>query len=121
MNIKEIKAKQLELLDQITALRVKHSNYCDGCDTCNQVRELGKSYEQLTIEIRKIKNPSYQKAKQIIAKGKKASLPDIKFLVEEIRMSKKDVASVLRIPETQLLKVCRDHEIGIRLRKKAMG
>lgn len=115
MTRQEVKSKQVMILDEIYALQKAHPPYkntCPGCSTCSQMRELGKKYEKLAIELRKLRGRNYKQVQAIVAKGRKASREDIAFLVSEMHMTKKEVAAALKIPYARLLENCKVWGIG---------
>lgn len=110
----------LEIIDRIDHLNKQHSKKNSGkichCDLCKEIRALGKQYEKIMKRRRNQRdshsNPIKQEIRRIVAKGINAKPSEIRYLVEEMNYSKKDVARMLRINYSHFAEKCKQWGIG---------
>lgn len=111
--------ERLALIDEIDRLNKLHpptkwgSCITPDCEICPQLKELGEQYEVLNLKIRNKKRQQEptsltdKKVQRILAKGEFATKSEIQFLLEHIKMSKKQIAEELGLNVWDVRQACR--------------
>lgn len=111
MTTDEIKRRKIEVLNKITLLHSDHPDNggrCknEDCSMCEDLRSLGVEYEKLTLMSREVKSRVAERVEAILKKGQFATKSEIKFILEEGGLSRRELSAALKIGTNDFSRIC---------------